>query len=288
MLDLSYFKRNNYLLADGKGFRRQANFNEVNTNWWHINYNQTIQNLGDMLSEVVVDYLCKKNGINKEKKIAKTRHLYGIGSIIFFGNQDATVWGSGSLHEIKFHINSFLRHKFLRRLDVRAVRGPNTKKNLRVLNIACPDVFGDPAMLLPLIYNPKKEKNIDYLVINHFRDEQSHFYSNELNIFYTDMLTECWKEKIDLILSAKCVISSSLHGVILAESYGIPAILLKPKIESDLFKYEDYYFGTDRDLPRVVKNITEGIDFNFDELCLPNLNKIQFDLIKSFPVDLWE
>ena len=41
---------------------------------------------------------------------------------------------------------------------------------------------------------------------------------------------------------AKLVISSSLHGIILAETYGIPAILLMDKVTNNMFKYNDYYY----------------------------------------------
>ena len=40
-----------------------------------------------------------------------------------------------------------------------------------------------------------------------------------------DILTNDWK-KINQIYNSKLIISSSLHGIILAVAYGIPAILL--------------------------------------------------------------
>ena len=43
---------------------------------------------------------------------------------------------------------------------------------------------------------------------------------------------------------AKLVISSSLHGIILAETYGIPAILLMDKVTNNMFKYNNYYYNS--------------------------------------------
>ena len=58
--------------------------------------------------------------------------------------------------------------------------------------------------------------------------------------------TQPWYEVIEKILDSKFVISSSLHGIIIAEAFGIPARLLKITDKEPLFKYADYYYGTGR------------------------------------------
>ena len=45
------------------------------------------------------------------------------------------------------------------------------------------------------------------------------------------------------LLGAERVVSSSLHGVILAEAYGIPATYLDSGNGENRFKYDDYYAG---------------------------------------------
>ncbi|WP_346793949.1 polysaccharide pyruvyl transferase family protein, partial [Klebsiella pneumoniae] len=49
------------------------------------------------------------------------------------------------------------------------------------------------------------------------------------------------------IVNSKFVISGSLHGIIIAEAYGIPAIFLDNNSGESRFKYDDYYFGSGRD-----------------------------------------
>lgn len=83
------------------------------------------------------------------------------------------------------------------------------------------------------------------------------------------------------------VISSSLHGIILAESYGVPAVLLDTG-NKNLFKYYDYYEGTGRNYVPIVKSIEEGLQYNFDNYNFPNIEEIQDRLIKTFPIDLWD
>lgn len=42
------------------------------------------------------------------------------------------------------------------------------------------------------------------------------------------------------------VYSSSLHGIILAEAYGVPAVMFRSYDKSVDFKYLDYYASTGR------------------------------------------
>lgn len=286
MIKIEYFDRNKTLLADKKGYRKPAKENEVNLNWWHIDYGEDIQNLGDMLASTVYDYMCEYYHINNDKRIRHTKHLYAIGSILFYENQDAVVWGTGSTQEMRKSIDNILHQRILRTLDVRCVRGPKTRNNLLRLGIPCPEIYGDPAMLMPLIYQPNISERNKTLIINHFQDDITD-NSTANNIVSTDMLTSNWKEKIDLIASAKTVISSSLHGVILAESYGVPAIVLNTD-NRDLFKYYDYYEGTGRNKMPLVHSIDEGLEYNLDHYVFPDITVIQNNLIKTFPKNLWD
>lgn len=287
MGNIEYFSKNDMLLADGEGYRPPANKKKINLNWWHIKYNQEKQNLGDMLSFVIYNYLCDYYGLDKDRKVKRTRHLYAIGSILFFENQDVTVWGTGSLHEITCNINTILHQRIMRRIDARAVRGPLTRKNLIKIGVACPEIYGDPAMLMPLIYRPSCIDKKSVLVLMHIDDNYSANLNDFPEIIIRDMITTDWREMIDLIATAKCVISSSLHGIILAESYGVPAVLLNLRKNSDLFKFQDYYYGTGRFNIPVVNTIEEGLAFDFDRWSMPNVKMIQQQLILSFPKDLW-
>ena len=54
-----------------------------------------------------------------------------------------------------------------------------------------------------------------------------------------------YKTFVDQILECDEIISSSLHGIIIAEAYGIKTkwIMYSDKIEGGEFKYQDYFFG---------------------------------------------
>lgn len=78
--------------------------------------------------------------------------------------------------------------------------------------------------------------------------------------------------------------SSLLHGIILAEAYGIPAIYLKDnKINQD-FKFNDYYCGTGRSEYKYAKTIEDALK-NRPVNELPDFNDMRKKLVDTFPYD---
>ena len=252
-------------------FSQPAKKNCVNLHWWDLG--GAMQNVGDALSPVVVSYLKEQNGITTDASPKGTAHLYAIGSIIDGAYQNATIWGSGLLRgKGRYWWNRF------RKLDIRCVRGPETRRALLGNGYHCPELYGDPAILMPLIYQPQdRQKRFDYRVIPHMVYGKG--YPNVLS-----PMTDDWKSFIDEIAQTKLVISSSLHGIILAEAYGVPAILLNDH-DMKLFKYRDYYFSTGRYVFPVANSVKEALSMTPAQL--PVLETMQTKLMKAFPVDLW-
>ena len=237
------------------------------------------ENLGDYLSYVVVKHLLSHKKIVNQQIKSKT--IYAIGSIIGFRCQNAVVWGSGILHPYKEYK---LKAK-LSLLDIRAVRGPKTREELIKLNKKCPEVYGDPAILMPYVFNPSKVKKIyDVTIIFNY------YYNNfdipqDKNINFLDIITTDYQDFITQIVQSKLVISSSLHGIILAETYGVPAVLLIEKYQSK-FKYEDWYYSTGRYNIKMADTIQEALEL--EPMILPDLKEMQQNLIKAFPLDIWD
>ena len=109
--------------------------------------------------------------------------------------------------------------------------------------------------------------------------------SNRDDLIVIDICTADYKDFVHKLLGCEKIISSSLHGIILAESYGIPAVLLKPKV--DFLKYDDWYYSTNRYHYPIAKTIEEGM--NIEPLDLPtNLDRLKKGLEEVFPYDLYE
>lgn len=242
------------------------------------NDNSFTDNLGDYLSKIVVSHFIPKNQ-NYNNKFGKEITLYAIGSILGFRTQNAVVWGSGILEDNKLPLFELC----LSKLDIRAVRGPKTYERLIKLGKKVPKVFGDPAILMPFIYLPpqKPKKYAISLILNHMNRD---FEIPKSNINKIEILTSDYENFINQIVQSRKIISSSLHGIILAETYGIPAILLLHENQS-MFKYKDYYYSTGRYDITVAHNVADAL--TMQPMQLPNLKSMQEALIKSFPNDIF-
>ncbi|MBQ6569358.1 MAG: polysaccharide pyruvyl transferase family protein [Clostridia bacterium] len=239
---------------------------------------RSTENIGDYLSKVVTQHYAPKN---KKAAAGSPKTIYAIGSVLGFRNQDATVWGSGFLYPNKKYI---LRAK-LSDLDVRAVRGPKTRQLLQKSGKKCPEVYGDPAILMPLIYMPEsREKQYDVgLVFNYANADFT--VPDNIKAKKINVLTDNYKGFISDICRSRLVISSSLHGIILAEAYGVPAVLLL-KDNQSTFKYEDWYNSTGRFDIKIAHSVDDALKMTPMEL--PKLGAMQEKLIAAFPYDLWK
>ncbi len=241
-----------------------------------------IENFGDVLSRVLVERIVEtplkcyvKRGKWHEKK------LLACGSILSFAADHDVIWGSG----VHGKVIDKKHYKFTQ-LDIRAVRGPITRAFLMcTFQIDCPEVYGDPALLFPYCFPEfKKQENpsIPYLIVPHYTDIELFPKSKYENVVYT---SEPWQEIVQKILNSKLVISSSLHPIIIAESYGIPAkaLRLTDNRHNPLLKFIDYYLGTNRHHFQFATSIEEALRMGGEPGFQCDLQR----LYDSFPIEFW-
>lgn len=246
--------------------------------WWKPD--KTIKNLykqefnvGDRLSELLVQRVVPYFGHEYKKA---SNPILAVGSILHFAKPMDTIWGTGINGKIPLSQLDFSD------LDVRAVRGPKTRQILLDKGIACPEVYGDPGILTSTFFpilNKKVKCGVGY--IPHMEEKINDIPGSVNLISPLLSLPEFIKE----ITSCEKVISSSLHGLIIAESYGIPAIHIRNSSGEADFKYQDYYQGTGRSEFYTCQSINEGLSANYE---VYNLETCKKRLLKSFPIDLWE
>lgn len=250
----------------------------------YLSYDAHRNNFGDILNPIIADYF----GTKKVRRISKRKslkfvHYFMIGSILQRCNANSIIWGSGFIS--KDEICKEFPKKVL------AVRGPLTRRKLLEMGVECPEIFGDPALLLPEIYQPKNiEKDYKLGIIPHYHDKNdtwlNKYFSNNPNIKIIDIQNKNPLKVVDEMLACEKIVSSSLHGIIVADAYKIPSIWVEfsDKVSGCGFKFRDYFqsVGRDVDVPlqfQEFKNLEAILEtFNCYEI------KIDLELLKkSFP-----
>lgn len=179
-------------------------------------------NFGDALAPILLREFA---GVEATWSPIAQAEIVTIGSVLQ-GLPDGwagTVLGSGRLRAGIVNLS---------RARVLAVRGPLSAPDLEV-------PYGDPALLLPLML-PRPTSKFDVVAVPHWSD-------TELSACYPEAhvvdVTADPMTVVAEIASARRVITSSLHGMIVAHAYGIPAqARMCPRVQAEggSFKWWDY------------------------------------------------
>lgn len=230
-------------------------------------------NVGDTLTPEILHHFLPSDLTIQQVREDKSPKLLGVGSIMRAILPGDTIWGTGVMNRTdKFPAASQCR--FL------AVRGKLSRDILIRDGGDVPEVYGDPAVLLPLMYRPEVEVTHKVGVIPHFVDKrkvrnglQARKLARTDSVKVIDIFLP-WQEFVKEVLSCEHIISSSLHGLIIAEAYGRTAewVVLSHRVIGRGFKFRDYLTGTER-APQ-----DEGIFPRLDEKVLA---KQQQDLLRA-------
>ncbi len=179
------------------------------------------------------------------------RNYLVIGSTIdMLCRRNTEVWGAGIIDGSK--------PLQMKPTKVHAVRGPLTRNKLLAEGVDCPEIYGDPALLTALYYRPNITRRCKYGIISHV----SNLALLENMLIEGEPLSQCedvliinmrqyvhWHDIIDQVCACEAILSSSLHGLIIAEAYRIPNVWIefgKPLIGGH-FKFHDFFLSIQRD-----------------------------------------
>lgn len=182
-------------------------------------------NWGDDINYYLLHLITKKKIIFlPHGKIAdriSIPYYLGIGSIISFYNLNkASIIGSGLINK-KSTMDLHGKPS-----KVYFVRGPLTRAALIEHGIACPQLYGDLALTLPLYYKPqiKKIYRIGFVlhILDEYLDSVQRLIQNypEIKIIHMNNYKK-WTDIIDEINSCEVIFSSALHGLIVSEAYKV-------------------------------------------------------------------
>jgi len=218
--------------------------------WWTY-----APNIGDLLSPFVVsrltglpvtlvdNYPNEPGLLHALARAASRRNRFSylaIGSIVNRAHDRSVVWGSGAFGtETRRVLNS--RARYL------AVRGPLTRNKLRIAGIDCPDVYGDPALLLPLVFDPAPPKKHRIGVVLRHTEKATLDEAAGDDVRLIAMRSSDVEGTLTEMLSCERICATSLHGLVVADAYGIPSAWLASDTPKGLdFKYFDYFLSVDK------------------------------------------
>ena len=210
--------------------------------WW---YKGDGNNFGDAICPILLRTLT-----GQEIEFSRDEGtLVSIGSVAFHPYDNKMLfWGSGAIEK-----KSKLKHQYPH--EVLAVRGPLTRKRFLRDGFECPEIYGDPGMLLPLLFplnSFDQQHRVEVGVLPHWMDYD---YVKEFKLVKDDKIElidvrRDTMEVLKAITACDFLVTSSLHGLIAGEAYSIPTVFVEfgKRLWGRLFKFKDYFESTNRPL----------------------------------------
>ena len=238
-----------------------------------------VNNFGDLLGPLIVRELVERAGLRFDGA-GGGRRLLAVGSILHFAQPGDVVWGTG-VNGKKVDLE-----RSYAGLDVRAVRGPITADFLRRHGVQVPDIYGDPGLLVGSLWTRDELRGdrpiVPVSVVPNFHDFKAHCadLAGRVQVISPQLPV---LEVLSRIAASEYVVGSSLHGVIVAESLGIPARFVRSGVEPEI-KYRDYYEGTGRSTFTLAASVEDALAIGPGEP--PEWHPDP--LLAAFPLDLWQ
>jgi len=199
-------------------------------------YHWPAANFGDTLSARVVAWI---SGRAVENVRPRQAELFALGSLMHvlakhFSAPRAKkpiLWGTGVL-------NPIFRRDFVDNLDIRLMRGP---VGASVCRIEMRE-FGDPGLLAPEVMGPAPERQDCVIVLPHHSQMEDPaipaIIARDPRLRLVDP-RQSPEVVCTAIAGAAHVVSASLHGLIVADAYGVASTWMDPGAQG-LMKYHDY------------------------------------------------
>lgn len=196
--------------------------------WW-----RKADNFGDLMSPWLISKMTGREAVWTDSG----PHYMAIGSVLNNSNPNSIVWGTGA-----YGVEGGAR--FSADATYTAVRGPLTRSRLAARRISCPEVYGDPALLAPAYFAPNVEKTHEYGIVARWSDRRWDNAELGPGVRLIDLGSPDVEGVITSILSCRRVVTGSLHGLIIADAYGIPSAWARVRgVYGGPYKFFDYFAG---------------------------------------------
>ncbi|WCR04549.1 polysaccharide pyruvyl transferase family protein [Paracoccus saliphilus] len=245
---MTLYKIKNLMSADEMN-TRSATSKALQVYWFRRGGGRAAGNFGDELGPLLVSHILQRP---VEWAEPDRCDLASIGSILSQVSKAAKrakrsskllIWGSGLMEEDIERLHTCL--------NPLAVRGVKTRTALGLKD----DLpLGDPGVLSDLLVEPQKKTHI-WGIVPHFSHRNSpkiREAAQDNNCMFIDPTAPAL-DVLKAISSCRGIVSSSLHGLIVADSFQVPCYWLDIKShKSHDYKFADYCSGFGRNIfPRL-------------------------------------
>ncbi|CAK0743148.1 putative Polysaccharide pyruvyl transferase [Azospirillaceae bacterium] len=198
--------------------------------WWHYS-----DNFGDCLTPYLLNKITQKE-VKYTNPSELESDIYCLtGSLLNEDLSGCNILGLGSAFP-DFSLKCSPKTNFL------SIRGPLTKEIVEKQGYKV-EMVGDGAFLLPIVYNPKIDKQFKLGIMQSWVDIElvRSMYGEEKEVLIIDMMRPV-ETVINDILKCELTISGCLHGLITSMIYKIPSyhVKLSNKMMGNGFKFEDF------------------------------------------------
>ncbi|RVK62329.1 polysaccharide pyruvyl transferase family protein [Sinorhizobium meliloti] len=238
-----FFRRGRAYPADGAiATNQRSGKSALRLSWVWTTGTHPDCNLGDALSAVIVSAISHLPvtragfGLKSERlaAVGTIGHAFHLGKVHLWGTGfDMSRDWTGALEGYKVPRET--------ELVAHAVRGRRTAAALRERGIDVPEAYGDPVWFLPKVFPATVAKEYELGVVVHIselteptaaslvrstieRYKIAPEFAGRIRIIntYTPASVPGLRLKLNELLSCRRILSTSLHGLVIAEAYGIP------------------------------------------------------------------
>lgn len=266
-------------------------------------YYARVPNMGDLLNKLIIEELF---GYNVSQHTYLTGEISAIGSglgqFTLHGNilaqyiqkivgllyPNVTIWGTGFISYRDVDTPFYRKN-----IKFTAIRGELSKRRAeKILRHEISVPLGDAGILSSYLLKETVNKRFKVGIIAHFKEQDEPIFNTLLNN-YSDSTFINVKQSPETVIrqiaECECIISSSLHGLIIADSLNIPNIhiVVSNKLLGDGFKFDDYYSAYGIEHPHINLNkenipTLKWIKENY-RITSEMVNQMKKNMIDAFP-----
>lgn len=267
-------------------------------------YYAKVPNMGDILNREVIHKCFGYDVVRRNYLIGKVSGIgSGLGNYTLEGNitkkilkkisgiffPEVYIWGTG-----------FVSYKekdekiYKKKIKFCAVRGELSKKRIEKLtgqNIKNMPT-GDAGILASYLLDSKIEKKYSVGIIAHYKEKNEKVFDTLLNKFPNSVIIDVQDTPLNVtrkIAECECIISSSLHGLIIADSLRVPNIhiVVTNNLLGDGFKFDDYYsaYGLKHNFVDMNKKSIDDLKYVYENYKITDkmVEEKKKAMIESFP-----